>query len=89
MKELNDEKLTDEELDKLKRLNQTDTHALNLYKKLISEGEIERIDRIDDFLKNPKDSRKYLRTKKSVKSKTKRKIIKKTKRVIKKCKCKK
>jgi hypothetical protein len=73
------EKVTDGELDKIRRLNKDNENTFDLYEKLQGEGEFERLERMREFLKNPKEARKYLRKKKSSKSKSKRKT----------CKCKK
>jgi hypothetical protein len=72
-------RVTDGELDKIRRLNKNNENDFDLYEKLQGEGELERLERVREFLQNPKESRKYQRKKKSSKSKSKRKT----------CKCKK
>jgi len=70
------ERVTDGELDKIRRLNKDNENNFDFYEKLQGEGEFERLDRVREFLKNPKEARKYQRKKKATKPKPKRKIRK-------------
>jgi hypothetical protein len=61
-----------QELDQLKRLNDRALIDIDNYDKLGGDGEFERLNSTREFLKHPKEMRKYLRKKKSTKPKQKR-----------------
>jgi hypothetical protein len=68
-----DDEITPKEAEQLIRLNLEELEDVSKYKKLDSEGELERKKNTLAFMKYPKEMRKLQRKKRSKKSKTKRK----------------